>query len=804
MQTLKALTDKHLYGQSLKLSTFFQNPKLTSTIYALFIKSNTLLTPIQSASLITHFSRSGQLSRATYLLRRTQNPDVVVFNALISGYARYNQPSAAFDLFNGLRQTGLNPDEVSFSNLLKCCDNLTLTEVVHLGVLKLGFGSNVFLVSGLIENYSRYGCVGLGEKCFEECVGIDGVIWSVMINGYVRNGEFGKGRECFMKMRGVGFEFNEFSLTSVVGALFDVNEGEQIHGYCVKRGYLCGCSMHLNNALMVMYGRCGCKSNAVKVFDEMPDWDVVSWTGRIAVAFDCVEAFEVFKTCFMRGYEVNEYTLINVLSPIEGAEMLEMGKQIHSIVLKAGYLVVTSVCNALISMYARSGQIYDARWLFDEMVHRDSVSWNSLINGYSQHHLSNQAIELFSAMRNSLLTPNEYTLASILEVLSNLNSLKLSMQIHSLILKLGFIFTDSILCRLITTYGKCNGIDKSKDIFNEIDSVDVIHVNAMAGAYDHCGCYSDIQTLFRRRWNSSLDVDIVTFSIVLKSCGALSDLHQGQSVHSLAIKTAISEDKFIESAVIDVYSKCGSIEDAENVFRYANCNNLVAWNAMIMGYAQFGCYSKAYDLFSKIPEFGMKPDEITYLGVLSSCSHAGLVSEARYHLRSMFDLHGVIPCLEHYACVVDVLGKVGQLDDAKKTIDLMPVFPDARIWQILLSACNIYGNVDIGMVAARKLVALQPENESSFVLLSNLCASAGMWSDVRQLRRKMKDKVVCKEPGCSWIQVKGSVRYFFADDASHPENEEIYMELDTLMKQMLQFPKEQDAFFTSLHESVMP
>nr|GFB92639.1 pentatricopeptide repeat-containing protein At2g13600 [Tanacetum cinerariifolium] len=140
-------------------------------------------------------------------------------------------------------------------------------------------------------------------------------------------------------------------------------------------------------------------------------------------------------------------------------------------------------------------------------------------------------------------------------------------------------------------------------------------------------------------------------------------------------------------------------------------------------------------------------------------------------------------------------GKVGNLDDAKKLIDNMPMIPDARIWQILLSACNIYGNVDIGMVAARELVGLQPENESGFVLLSNLYASAGMWSDVRQLRKEMKDKVVCKEPASSGIQVKGLVHYFFADDTSHSQNEEIYMELKTLKKQMIQVPKEQDAFF---------
>ncbi|GJZ20516.1 pentatricopeptide repeat-containing protein [Tanacetum coccineum] len=375
--------------------------------------------------------------------------------------------------------------------------------------------------------------------------------------------------------------------------------------------------MHLCNAIMVMYGRCGRRWDGVKLFDEMCEQDVVSWTGRIGVAFDCWDAFEVFKCCLLSGCEVNEFTLINVLASVKGGKMVDMRRQVHAIVWKGGFLDETSVCNVLISMYGKSGRMDDARCVFDEIVYRDSVSWNSMISGYSQHRLSNQAIELFSSMRNSLLQPNEYTLLSIFEVLSDS---KWVLQIHSLILKLRFISTDLVLYRLITSYAKFNAISYSRNIFGEIDSVHVIHVNAMLGAYDHCRCYSDVQTLFYRRWNSSLNVDTTTFNIVLKSCAALSDLHQGKSLHSLAIKTTISADKCIESAVIDVYSKCGSIEDAEHVFQNANIHNLVSWNSMIMGYAQFGCYSKAYDLLTKIREFGMKPDEITYLGILSSCS----------------------------------------------------------------------------------------------------------------------------------------------------------------------------------------
>ncbi|CAK9156590.1 unnamed protein product [Ilex paraguariensis] len=652
----------------------------------------------------------------------------------------------------------------------------------------MGLVSGVFLVSGLVENYSKMGFMESSEKCFEESLALDSVVWTAMINGYVWYDEFEKAREVFMGMRGLGVELNEFSLTGVLGAVLDVKEGELIHGLGVKMGFLTGCSTHLNNAVMNMYGRCGRNIDAVNMFDEIPNPDVVSWTERIGVAYDCVEAVELFIFCWSKGFEVNEYTIIKILSAMGGPSMLKLGKQIHSLIYKAGYLSVVSVSNAVISLYGKTGQMGDARRVFDEMNFQDSVSWNSMISGYSENGLAGQAFAMFSQMRDILLQPNEYTLASMLEVISNSNSLEQAMQIHALMVKLRFLSDDCMLSCLITAYGKCNRIDESKRVFNEIDKVDKVHLNAMAAAFADAGYHADVLKLFQTRLNMSLEVDSVTFSIALKACGVLTDLGQARTIHSLALKYGIDMDSFIGSAIVDIYCKCGSIDDADNAFRNIAENNLAAWNAMMMGYAQSGHHHGVFDLFSRMQEFGMKPDEITYIGVLSSCCHAGLVNEAHHHLNSMFKLHGLIPCLEHYACVVDVLGRVGRLEDAKITIDQMPICPDARIWQILLSACNIHGNIDLGKVAARNLFELQPENDSAFVLLSNLYASAGMWNAVRELRRKMKQEIVCKEPGSSWIQVRGYMYYFFAGDASHPESKEVYSKLKSLNKQMLELP----------------
>lgn len=676
----------------------------------------------------------------------------------------------------------------TLSSLVKACETLEENEAAHGVCLRMGFGSGLYLLSGFIENYARAGDVEKAEKCFRECAELDNVVWTAMVCGYVWNEEFEKGKEVFVEMRGLGMELNEFCLTGVLGALIDVRDGEQVHGISLKMGLLCGGSIHLNNALIGMYSRRGNKVAAVRVFDEIADPDVVSWTERIGASCDGLETLELFKILHSEDLEINEYTMISVLSAIASTRLLHSGRQVQALCHKLGLLKVICVSNALVSMYGKCGQMYDARCVFDYMLHRDSVSWNSLIAGYSENGFSSQALEVLSQMRDLTIQPNEYTLASILEVISNANSVECVMQIHSHMIKCGFMLDGSMVCCLITAYGRCGGIPESKGVFSEIDNINLVNINAMAAALVYAGCHADAIKLFHTSRSLHMDVDRTIFSVVLKACGAMTDLVQGRVVHSLCLKFGFEQDNFIESTVVDMYCKCGSIGDAEKAFKITSKDNLAAWNAMIMGYAQHGCFHEVSRLLCKMCESGIEPDEITFLGVLTSCCHAGLVREAYSCLNSMFHLHGIIPRLEHYACMVDLLGRVGLLEDAKRMIDLMPIHPDAYIWQILLSACNIHGNVDLGKVAARKLHELQPQNESAYLLLSNLYASAGMWNAVGKMKKEMKEKVVRKEPGSSWIQVGGSIHYIFAGDTSHPESPEIYMVLRRLYEQIIVSP----------------
>ncbi|XP_065858340.1 pentatricopeptide repeat-containing protein At2g13600-like [Euphorbia lathyris] len=799
----KILISNNCYPQALKSSIALSpfSPVFTDQTYALFIKSGNVLDRFLSSALISHFSKINDLPRALNFLRYTHNPDIVTYNALISGFARFSQPHAVFQLFNELRHLGLSPDVFTLSSLIKGCDNLSKNAIAHGVCVRLGLASQAFIVSGLIENYAKHGDVGSSERCFDECFDVDNVSFTAMVCGYMWNEEFEKGKRTFALMRSLGLELNEFSLTGVVGGLFDVREGEQIHGVAIKLGFLYGSSLHLSNALIGMYSRCGSKVDAVKAFDEIPEPDIVSWTERIGAANDGDEALQCFIVLLSIGIDINEYTLINILSAIGALKFINPVKQIQALCHKTGYSQAVSVGNALIFMYGKCGRLRDARDVFDEMTDRDSVSWNSLIAAYSDNGFISEALQVFSRMRDLALQPTIYTLASILEIASTMNCIKKAMQIHSHVIKCGFMSDDSMVSSLITAYGRCNHMDDSQRILTETDKVNLMNTNAMMSSLVRGGFYADAFDLFRNILRSSFEVDGKTFSVVLKACGAMTDIEQGRAIHSLSLKSGFAQDRYVESALVDIYCKCGSIRDAEKAFGSASTENLAAWNAMIIGYAQHGCYEKACNIFARMSQLGVEPDEITYLGLLTSCCHAGQVKEARYYLENMFEVHGVIPRLEHYACMVDLLGRLGLLADAKEIIDGMPVEPDVQIWQILLSACNIHRHVELGRVAASKLLELQPENESAYVLLSNLYASAGMWNAVGNLRKEMKEKVLHKEPGSSWIQVGGTTHKFLVNDISHPLNKEIYMELIKLYEQMLtSLQLEQDSLlYESMH-----
>ncbi|XP_011629091.1 pentatricopeptide repeat-containing protein At4g39530 [Amborella trichopoda] len=750
-------------------------------IYCYLIKSSFPLNKYQSSSLVNIFAKYGNLQLAHELLLNSPDTDTVSWNSLISVYADIKDTHFSFGLFDSLQRTGLRPDVYTLSTLLKASCELGEIEQTHGAIIKLGFVQNGFTGSGLIDNYSKAGELGLAEKCFEEFLAFDSVVWATMIAGYVRNGHSTNAVKLFEEMHSLGMVVTQFSLTSVLSTIVEMDEnikGQQIHCLGIKLGLLYGFSS-VCNSLLSMYCRCGFKTEAVDVFEEMEQPDIVSWTALLG-AYDGEQCIKVFKNLCRSKMEMNEYTMINALSAIGSSKLLLEGKQLHSLCLKAGFGSFVCVANALVSMYSGCMRIDDSRKAFDETDERDVISWNAMLAGYAENGYSDLAFTTFSWMNWVSVKPTKATFFSLLEGIAGLHEAVKTVQIHTHMIKLGFLLDNSIATCLITVYGKCSLVEKSRQVFYEIAMKETTSMNALVAAFVQASCFADALKLFQEMRNSLIAINQTTYSIVVKASTALTALDQGKQIHSLVLKSGFENDKFVGSSIIDMYCKCGSINDAAKAFEKLAKSNVASWNAMITGYAQHGCYNEALWLFERMSGEGMDPDQITFLGVLYACCHRGQVAMANYYLNSMLECCNVVPCLEHYACVIDLLGRHGKLNAVKDCIEHMPLKPDARIWQMFLSACTIHGNLELGKVAARELILSQPENDAAYVLLSNLYASAGMWDDVRKMRKLMREKAVRKDPSYSWIQVKGTVHLFYVADSSHPQVREIYAKLEEL------------------------
>jgi len=312
----------------------------------------------------------------------------------------------------------------------------------------------------------------------------------------------------------------------------------------------------------------------------------------------------------------------------------------------------------------------------------------------------------------------------------------------------------------------------------------VVSWNALIAGYTQNNNGEDALKLYSQMQGIGMKPSAFTFSSILSACASLAVMEQGKWVHAHIIKTGCKLDVFVGNALVDMYGKCGCIEDARQVFDRLPRRDVVSWNAMITVCAQHGHGKEAVRLFENMQLAGLNPNRITILCVLSACSHAGLVNEGRFYFDSMNSKHGITPTADHYACIVDILGRAGHINEAEDLINRMPIEPTAGIWGALLGACRVHGNMDVGKRAAECLFELEPHDAGPRVLLSNIYAAAGRWDDAAKVRKMMKESGVKKEPGCSWVEVENTVHTFVVNDRSHPLTEKIYAMLKDLNGKM--------------------
>ncbi|KAK2972700.1 hypothetical protein RJ640_025551 [Escallonia rubra] len=543
------------------------------------------------------------------------------------------------------------------------------------------------------------------------------------------------------------------------------------------------------------------------------------------------------------GVRPNDVTFTSVVRACAELGAFELGMSVLSLILKVGFELNVSVSNsfitfslrlgkidlartifhrmevrdvvswtAILDMYVEMGDLTEARRVFDEMPVRNVVSWSAMIARYSQSGYTEEAVKLFYRMIQDGFSPNTSCLASVISAMACLEALDAGMNIHARLVKTGVEGDVFVSSSLIDLYCTCKNTKYGRIVFDSTLGKNIVCWNSMISGYSFNGQLEVARELFDQvpkkniaSWNSMVSgyvdheqfdkvfevfdemllsrerPDKSTFSSLLCAAANIASLEKGKNLHGKIAKLGFQYDVFVGTALTDMYAKSGDIEGSKQIFHRMPKKNEITWTAMIQGLAENGFAKESLNLFEEMERSSsIVPNELMLLAVLFSCSHCGLVDKGLQYFNSMEKVYRIKPNERHYTCVVDALSRSGRLSEAEMFISNMPIQPDANAWAALLSGCKTYMNEKIAERTAKRILELAEKKSGGYVLLSNVYASAGRWSDVMNTRKLMKEKGVKKSGGCSWVEVRNHVHPFYSQHGTCSKSVELYGMLDLL------------------------
>lgn len=667
--------------------------------------------------------------------------------SLLQTCLKTKDPSIGKSIHAQIIKQGLLGSVYLLNNLLNFYVKCGLASVAHNLLDEMPL-KNTFSWNTVISGYAKVGMMGSAGYVFKQIPKPDSVSWTAIIVRYHQMGYYGNALNMFLEMIKDGVIPNQYTITSVLSScanMRDLSLGRKVHSFVVKHGI--GSYVPVANSLFNMYVKTGDFLRARIVFDRMRIRNVSSW-------------------------------------------------------------------NCMISLHMQSGNVILARQQFDQMDERNIVSWNSIITGYNQEGYHHEALALFSEMlKDRSLEPDKFTLASVLSACAGIENLKLGKQIHAYMIKTEFCIFGAVENSLITMYSKCGGVEiartiiqkngitnlnviastalmdgyvklgdvsPAREIFDSLRDSDVVAWTAMIVGYEQNGLNDDAVTLFRLMLKEGPSPNSYTLAAMLSVISSLASLHHGKQIHAFAIRSSEFSSASVSNALITMYAKAGSITHAKRVFYIHRYRDTVMWTSMIIALAQHGYGQEAIELFEEMLASGIKPDHITYVGVLVACSHVGLVEEGKSYYNMMQTVHNIPPTNSHYSCMIDLLGRAGLLQEAQDFMEKMCTEPDNIAWGSLLASCKVHKNVELAKVAAEKLLILDPDNSGAFAALANVYSASGRWAEAAKVRKSMKEKGVKKDQGLSWLELKHEVHVFGADDVLHPQIDKIYAKMNEI------------------------
>ncbi|XP_058086341.1 pentatricopeptide repeat-containing protein At3g49740 [Magnolia sinica] len=726
----------------------------------------------------------------TITIKPTQIPTqlLIRLNALISKLTHSNQHLQALQLFNQIHSSNhLKPDHYTLASTLTACAAIRDTAAgnqIHAHAIRSGFKAyahvsntllslyaksndldstrrlfdefnapDVYSWTTLLSAYAKSGQIDHASLLFDRMPQRNVAVWNVMITGYVECGCPEVAFEMFDRMHQLGVGHDHYSFASVLSSCCSpelLDSGKQVHSLVIRTGFLARVSVI--NAQLTMYFNCGLIKDAFGVFEDATTCNQITFNAMISGLVNWgrdVEALTMFLQMQESCFGPTELTFMSVLSACSSAKMAKLGCQIHTQVIKLGFEACVLVSNAAINMYSNCGNLPNAQLVFERLEEKDLVSWNSMITGFAQGKCRESAIWVYKQMRRAGIEPDDFTFGSLLACTEFFENIEI---IQAAVAKNGLISSIQVGNALISAFSDYGKIQHACHVFREMTFRNLISWNSIISGCVLNGFPVLGLELFYQMQTLEFKPNIYTLSIVLSACASISALRHGKQIHAYILRSELDLETSLGNPLITMYAKSGVLDLSARVFCGMPERDVVTWNAMVAAYAQHGDGKEAIRCFKAMRELGIEPDAVTFTTVLSACSHAGLVDEGHCIFLSMVKDYRMEPSVDHYSCIIDLLGRAGHLDEAERLVNSMPFQMDSHIWWALLGACRVHSNVRLGRVAAGFLLEIEPENPAVYVLLSHIYAAAGQWEEAASVRELMKKNGVMKMPGCSWVE----------------------------------------------------
>ncbi|KAH6812423.1 Tetratricopeptide repeat superfamily protein [Perilla frutescens var. frutescens] len=741
-----------------------------------------------ATKLVLMYGKCGSLLDAEELFDEMPGRSIFAYNAMLGAYVSNGENRRAIELYADMRFLDVPVDAHTCSCVFKACGgerDLCCGREIHGYMIKCGFLGNDIAVNSLVSVYARCDDVGAVKLLFDRRSGKgDVVLWNLMISSYASNSMSTNALMVFGEMLSASVTPSTYTFVAALQACKEVSSGMQIHAVVFKYGL--SCDRYVANALVVMYSECSRVDEAERVFINIDDRDSVSWNSMLASyaqngLFD--ESLDLFREITRDGRKPDQVSVISALSACGKSGNLLNGMEVHAFALKNGIDMDLQVGNTITNMYGKCSKMSFMDSAFRRIPQKDFISWTTIISGYVQNNSCMKALQSLREVVMGGIYIDRTMIESVLMACRELKCFSIMKEIHGYIVRREL--SDIVLQNtIVDVYGECGEVDYARNIFELIELKNVVSWTSMIDCYVHNGLANEALELSLCMVKQGVELDYIAILSILSAAAKLSALMKGKEIHGFLVRRCLHFEESIASSLVDMYGRCGAVDISHKVFNCVDNKDLGLWTSLINGYGMHGQGIMAIKLFRKMQAENVFPDHIAFLAILYACSHSALVDEGRRLFNTMQSQYDLDPWPEHYACLVDLLGRANRLHEALELVETMKMEPTAAVWCALLGACRIHSNMEIGEIAARKLLETEPENPGHYVLVSNMYAAAERWEDVEEVRMRMKAKGLKKDPGCSWMEVGNRLHTFITRDRSHPQCDEIYDKLSQMTEKL--------------------